>query len=266
MNFQRSILSKYSFRGDHVSLTTIVDNCSLIGLGWKDKTIKTFISSCGTTLPGQPHLKHRYTKDGDLTTSKVQRPQLVSQYFSAACKIDVHNHLRQGLLSIEEAWITQTWWHRLAATFFGIIVTDALLAYNYEHSTSTMTVHEFANDLASSLIFNHFDGHVPEQSQRRRQSSESITEPSSNPVDPFISHPVRSLVLLPAYQSKKGSKEGARCKCSVFAAHGKRRNAHYYCEACSDISKGSFVLICGHQSERGTACHTIHCRNAPKVH
>ena len=49
---------------------------------------------------------------------------------------------------------------------------DALLAYNYEHSTSPMTVHEFANDLASSLIFNHFDGHVPEQSQKRRQSSD----------------------------------------------------------------------------------------------
>ena len=133
-------------------------------------------------------------------------------------------------------------------------------------TTSPMTVHEFANDLASSLIFNHFDGHVPEQSQRRRQSGESITEPSLNPVDPFISHPLRSLVLLPAYQSKKGSKEGARRKSSVCAAHGKRRNAHYYCEACSDISKGSLVVICGHQSERGTACHAIHCRNAPIVH
>ena len=202
--------SRYNSRGDHISLATIVDDCSLIALGWKDKTIKTFISSCGTTLPGEPHVKYRYTKDGDLATSEVQRPQLVSQYFSAACKIDVHNHLRQGLLSIEEAWITQTWWHKLAATFFGIIVTDALLAFNYEHSTSPMTIYDFANDLASSLIFNHFDGHIPEHSQRRCQSSESIPETSSHPVDPFISHPLRSLVLLPAYQSKKGSKEGAR--------------------------------------------------------
>ena len=69
-------------------------------------------------------------------------------------------------------------------------------------------------------------------------------------MDPFISHPLRSLVLLPAYQSKKGSKEGARRKCSVCAAHGKRHNAHYYCEACSDISNGSLIVICGHQSER----------------
>ena len=193
----------------------------------EDKTIKTFISSCGTTLPGQLHQKHRYTKDSELTTSEVQRPQLVSQYFSAVCKIDVHNHLRQGLLAIEEAWVTQIWWHRLAATFFGITVTDALLAYNYEHSNSPMTIREFANDLAS-LIFDHFDGHVPEQI--RQQSNESIPSP-------FISHPLRKLVLLPTYQRKKGSKEGAHPKCPVCAAQGRRHNAHYYCAKCSDISK-----------------------------
>ena len=94
--------SKYNSKGNHVCLSTIMDNCSLIAIGWRDKTIKTFISTCGTTLPGQPHQKHRYTKDGELTTSEVQCPQMVSQYFSAACKIDVHNHLRQGLLAIEE--------------------------------------------------------------------------------------------------------------------------------------------------------------------
>ena len=240
-------LPNTTLKGDHVCLSTILDNCSLIALGWRDKTIKTFISTCGTTLPGQPHQKHRYTKDGELTTSEVQRPQLVSQYFSAACKIDVHNHLRQGLLAIEEAWVTQTWWHRLAATVFGITVTDALLACNYEHSNSPLTIREFANDLATSLIFNHFDGHVSEQI--RRQSNESM--PSS-----FISHPLRKLVLLPTYQRIKGSKEGARRKCSVCAAQGRRRNAHYYCVKCSDISIEVADQTCTCE------CHTIHCQNA----
>ena len=119
---------------------------------------------------------------------------------------------------------------------------------------SPMTIREFANDLATFLIFNHFDGHIPEQI--RRQSNESIPSPS-------ISHPLRKLVLLPTYQKKKGSKEGARRKCSVCAAQGRRRNAHYYCAKCSDISKGSLVVICGPQSQRGTDCHTIHCQNAP---
>ena len=85
--------SKYTSRGDHICLTSIIDGCSLIALGWKDKTVKTFVSTCGTTLPGKPHQKHRYSHSGAIITTEVQRPQLASQYFSAAGKIDTHNHL-----------------------------------------------------------------------------------------------------------------------------------------------------------------------------
>ena len=125
--------SKYAGRGNHMTLTTTIENCKLIALGWKDKTIKKFISTCGTTQPGKPHQRYHYTRDGDVIVSEVPRPQLVSQYFDAASKIDVHNHLRQGLLNIEDAWGTQTWWHRLAATFIGVIVTDVLISLFNPH-------------------------------------------------------------------------------------------------------------------------------------
>ena len=36
---------KYRHKGDHICLTTIIDNCNLIALGWKDKTIKSFVST-----------------------------------------------------------------------------------------------------------------------------------------------------------------------------------------------------------------------------
>ena len=49
--------SKYAGRGNHMTLTTI-ENCKLIALGWKEKTIKKFISTCGTTQPAKPHQKH----------------------------------------------------------------------------------------------------------------------------------------------------------------------------------------------------------------
>ena len=52
---------------------------------------------------------------------------------------------------------TQTWWHRLAATFFGVVVTDAFIAYNYEHSRE-MTIRNFAKEVTISLLFNTFDG------------------------------------------------------------------------------------------------------------
>ena len=101
--------SKYPSRGDHICRTSTIDVCSLIALGWKDKNVKTFVSTCGTTLPGMPHQKHRYSHSGAIITTEVQRPQLASQYFSAAGKVDTHNHLQQGLLGVEEAWGTQTW-------------------------------------------------------------------------------------------------------------------------------------------------------------
>ena len=259
---------RYRQRGDHICLTTSVDNCDLIALGWKDKTIKTFISTCSTTLQGQPHKKHRYTSDGTLVTTEVQCPQLVSQYYSASSKIDVHNHMRQGLLNIEAAWVTHTWWHRLVATLFGVIVINAMLAYNFEHSTNPKTVDEFANDLSLSLIFNEFDGHVPENEQRRLSSDSNaeLSGESSNMsvpcAVPFNAHLLKSLLSLPLYQDHVGSKEGACRKCSVCSAKGKRNNAHHYCVTCSDISKNSIVAICGHQSERGTDCHATHCQNA----
>ena len=45
-----------------------------------------------------------------------------------------------------------------------------MLAYNFDHSTNPKTVDEFANDLSLSLIFNAFDGYVPENEQRRLSS------------------------------------------------------------------------------------------------
>ena len=68
--------SKYTSRGDHICLTSTTDGCSLIALGWKDKTVKTFVSTCGTTLPGKPHQKHRYSHSGAIITTEVQRPQV----------------------------------------------------------------------------------------------------------------------------------------------------------------------------------------------
>ena len=109
-DFAKDYLSdvfRYPAKGDHVSLTTVVENCKLLAVGWKDKTFKMFISTCGITLPGQPHQKYRYFHDGDVVVTEINRPQLVSQYFGAASKIDVHNHFR--LLIMETAWGTQTW-------------------------------------------------------------------------------------------------------------------------------------------------------------
>ena len=59
-------------------------------------------------MEGQPHTKKRYrvSEDGESSETfykTVKRPKLVEEYFDSASKIDVHNHLRQGSLALEEA-------------------------------------------------------------------------------------------------------------------------------------------------------------------
>ena len=105
-----------------------------------------------------------------------------------------------------------------------------------------------------SLIFYEFDGYVPEN-YHRRLSSDSNAELSGESLSmsvpcavPYNAHLLKSLLSLPLYQDHVGSKEGARRKCSVCSAEGKRNNAHYYCVTCSDISKNSIVAIIGHLS------------------
>ena len=61
---------KYRHKGDHICLTTIIDNCNLIALGWKDKTIKSFVSTCGTTQSGEPHKKHSIVRKEILSPLK----------------------------------------------------------------------------------------------------------------------------------------------------------------------------------------------------
>ena len=67
----------------------------MITLGWKDKMLKRFLSTCGTTVEGQPHTKKRYRVSEDGESSEifyktVKRPKLVEEYFDSASKIDVH--------------------------------------------------------------------------------------------------------------------------------------------------------------------------------
>ena len=104
----------------------------MITLGWKDKMLKRFLSTCGTTVEGEPHTKKRYRVSEDGESSEifyktVKRPKLVEEYFDSASKIDVHNHLRQGSLALEEAWGSH---NCVFPTILGMVEVDAFLLYS----------------------------------------------------------------------------------------------------------------------------------------
>lgn len=129
----------YSARGDTLPLKT---QNGILAFGWFDcstrhpdrKRIKTFVSTCGTTLPGAEHVKYR-SKVVDGVTERysftVPRAKVVADYFDGCGSVDRHNHLRQGVLALETAWGTQKWSSRVISTLFGVFQTDSLLAYRF---------------------------------------------------------------------------------------------------------------------------------------
>ena len=58
-------------------------------------------------------------------------PLLVVDYFKAANAIDVHNHMRQGVLYIETSRRTYQWRYRMLLSVLGMIITDAWFAHKF---------------------------------------------------------------------------------------------------------------------------------------
>ena len=91
---------------------------------------KILCGSAHHTLSTDPHVKVRWqlndvTGSSERITRTVPRTSAVKEYFQAACIIDVHNHLRQGGLAMEDAVATNEWWFRVFCTISGMCEVDA---------------------------------------------------------------------------------------------------------------------------------------------
>jgi hypothetical protein len=88
--------------------------------------------------------------------------------------IDIHNHLRQDLLGIEQYSNTTAWFNKLFSTLLGIIVTNAYYAYELEFNGEPLeksNYQEFCSKLAYQLIFNQSITQEA-RSKRRRESND----------------------------------------------------------------------------------------------
>ena len=88
------------------------------------KTI--IISTWNHSMPVDDHARKRWhfnetTLESETITCTVPRTQMIKSYFEAASAIDVHNHLRQDGLGMENAIGTSKWWFRLMCTILEMI-------------------------------------------------------------------------------------------------------------------------------------------------
>jgi hypothetical protein len=123
-----------------VMKATTSDGVELLAIGYKYNSTKvlTFIATTesGSTVPGTPY-RARFVDDFDnLLSRPVQRPQVISTYFSRSNAVDKHNQARQSELKLEKHWKTQNVWFRLACTMIGITTTDAWKAYKYANNSA----------------------------------------------------------------------------------------------------------------------------------
>ena len=246
---------EYNEPGDHHVLTATINGHSYIACGWMDSTRKHFISTHNTTLEGNPHGKRRWREveseehEGtEVYFHYTKRPKLVEHYFDSAKIIDVHNHARQSGLSLETAWGTQRWDHRVLSTLLGIIETDAYHMWYSFHPKGKKWLHaDFTEDIAEALLKTSTD--------TRRLSASSDTSDVDLSNAGGLPHEFRPLKELPQYLKSVSTNSGHRAlrRCSVCSSL-----ASYFCTICSNVEHGQIVSICGLSSKRGSSCLVRH--------
>ncbi len=172
-------------RGDAAFATTQVTDetgatHTLRAAAWKDHTVQCFVSTRGLSDPGEPAEKTYMRSNEDnvdvQVVDQVPRPRVVQEThdclaawyecagavaFSApltdgrrvyTCS-DVHNHLRQGILGLENYVRTQCWWHRTFCTLLGMMTVNAYLTLKHRRAGQyDRTLLEFTDALALELI------------------------------------------------------------------------------------------------------------------
>ncbi|DBA00695.1 TPA: LOW QUALITY PROTEIN: hypothetical protein N0F65_003624 [Lagenidium giganteum] len=206
----------------------------MYALRWSDRKPKCIIANRGTTAPGNDSIRtrHKIVRHGDGTsktvrfTLQVRRPHMVEKVFAAFSAVDVHNHYRQGSLSMEKGWPTKTWWHRVFGSVFGMIITDAFMAYKHENvHTDSDSFGEFLSKLAWQQIFNEYI------SNRKRSRIQSDLETK--------------------YAHARENNGRAQRKCKMCG-----KKCAFICSTCSISEENHFFPLCSSISKR--KCHAQH--------
>ena len=235
---------------------------------------KILCGSAHHTLSTDPHVKVRWqlndvTGSSERITRTVPRTSAVKEYFQAACIIDVHNHLRQGGLAMEDAVATNDWWFKVFCTISGMCEVDAFKCFCLENNLVTPQNHgTFVEKLTVQLLTNNRGGtpeKTAEQVQVRKRNREAVLveEEDEDCVD-INAHEVISVadwkaqVVSSGKRSERESKHGTSVRCQVRPV-GTRPNANYCYLKCSN-ELGKPFGVCG--SKTGRFCVERHQRTA----
>lgn len=179
--------------GSHLEMRATVDGVNLIAIGSKFNSNKTQFhvatDGAGSTKAGKPYTSKYHDELGNVLTREVARPAVVSRYFGKFNKVDIHDHLRQHELALEEKWVgkdEKAGKFRMWATIRGVSAIDTMLAVkSHSHpgnSIRNASTREFIDLLAEEMIDNEIDGSKsrPSPTKRIRPVSGDLEMPTSS--------------------------------------------------------------------------------------
>jgi hypothetical protein len=112
----------------------------------------------GSTVPdpNRAYIARFPDEYGNLGIRKVPRPACLSDYFEKCNVVDVHNQMRQGILGLEEKWVTQCGFFRVLCTILGMCVIDAKEAMRHglarSHPLAKASVKRVAGAIADDIF------------------------------------------------------------------------------------------------------------------
>lgn len=154
---QKSVRGQFKAgTAEHTNLTD-QEPVQLLATSWQDHSVLRFISTCGTTLLGQPRQKVMWRNDATKShrhIRSIQRPTTVEEYSKVASAVDLHNQYRQGTLELERCVRTNRWEIRTLTSLFSMAVTDAFFAQRYfgNDDLKKMPFKVYIREVAKCLI------------------------------------------------------------------------------------------------------------------
>ena len=224
------------------------------------------------------------TGESETITRTVPRTQMIKSYFEAACAIDVHNHLRQDGLGMENAIGTSKWWFRLMCTIFGMIEVDTFKTFCHFNRHIQVPSHKNFIERLVIMLLKNSKGGAPEptpfQLQLRKRKRNDSGEDEDSDVECAVEHLIMSITQ---YLNARDSGSKASKQNSLAGQPAKRRNskelakehralrgtavrckvcpkpapnANFCCVQCSNEMDGRIFGVCGPKS--GRICSQIH--------
>lgn len=258
-NNERSRAARRARRGKQVAFIRTyrvgARQVTLTAAGHNKKVPLLLIGTARSMLPGAEHVKtwHVNKADGTLEylTIKTKQPQMHELYRKWMNIVDLHNKLRQGVVSMADVWHTLTWAERHFAEGIGLWEVNVYKALVYFYPQWQNLSHgEFRARLAWALLT--LDKQ-PYPTHREGSNAARVVE-NPAPGDLGIPSLPNSGHVYVRYEHNRIH------RCAYCGSP-----AYWKCLTCEHSGLGT-ITVCGAKSSRGRECIEAHVRGDQTKH